>query len=84
LKNNRISKAMGTGNHDASVGMMLFSLDRAGWHKLVTEPPLKLGKPFVRQPRGDTRVTPEDKQRLAEQRAAEIAKQRADFNATNN
>ena len=46
--------------------------------------PFKLGKPFVRQPRGDTRVTPEDKQRLAEQRAAEIAKRRADFNATNN
>jgi hypothetical protein len=34
--------------------------DRAGWHKLVTEPPFKLGKPFVRQPRGgDTRVHPE-------------------------
>ena len=45
--------------------------DRAGWH--MTKPPFKLGKPFVRQPRGDTRVTPEDKQRLAEQRAAEIA-----------
>jgi hypothetical protein len=29
-------------------------------------------------------VTPEDKQRLAEQRAAEIIKRRADFNATNN
>ena len=50
--------------------------DRAGWHKLVTEPPFKLGKPFVRQPRGDTRVTPEDMQRLAEQRAAEIAERR--------
>ena len=51
----------------------------------MTEPPFKLGKPFVRQPRGDTsRVTPEDKQRSAEQRAAEIAKRRADFNATNN
>ncbi len=58
--------------------------DRAGWHKRVTKPPFKLGKPFVRQPRGHTRVTPEDKQRLAEQRAAEVAKQRADFNATNN
>ena len=32
--------------------------DRAGWRKLVTEPPFKLiGKPFVRQPRGDTRVS---------------------------
>ncbi len=36
----------------------------------MTEPPFELGKLFVRQPRGDTRVTPEDKQRLAEQRAA--------------
>ena len=58
--------------------------DRARWYKLVTEPPFELGKPFVRQPRGDTRVTPEDQLRLAEQRAAEIAKRRADFNATNN
>ncbi len=58
--------------------------DRAGWRKLVTEPPFTLGKLFVRQPRGDTRVTPEDKLRLAKERAAEIAKRRADFNATNN
>ena len=35
--------------------------DRAGWRKFVTKPPFKLGRPFVRQPRGDTRVTPEDK-----------------------
>ncbi len=47
-------------------------------------PPFKPGKPFVRQPRGDTRVTSEDKQRLAEQPMAEIAKRQADFNATNN
>ena len=46
--------------------------------------PLQLGEPFVRQPRGDTRVTPEDKQRLAKERAAEIARRRADFNATIN
>ena len=58
--------------------------DRAGWQKLMTEPPFKFGKPFVRQPRGDTRVTPKDKQRLAEQRAAKIAKRQSDFNATNN
>ena len=56
---------------------------RAGWHELVTETPFKLGKPFVRQPRGDTRVTPEE-QRLAEQRAAEIAKRRANFSTINN
>jgi hypothetical protein len=29
-------------------------------------------------------VTPEDKQRLAEQRTAEIAKRRADFSTINN
>ena len=58
--------------------------DRAGWRKLVTEPPFKLGKPCVRQPRGDTRVTPEDKMRVARQRAADIAKRRADFIAANN
>jgi len=58
--------------------------DRTGWHKLVTEPPFKLGKPCVRQPRGDTRLTPEAKQRVAEQRAAEIARRRADFIANNN
>lgn len=58
--------------------------DRAGWRKLVTEPPFKLGKPCVRQPRGDTRVTPEDKKRVAGQRAADIAKRRADFIAANN
>ena len=58
--------------------------DRAGWRKLMAKPPFALGKPFVRQPRGDTRVTPEDKQRLAKERAAEIARRRADFNATIN
>ena len=58
--------------------------DHAGWRKLVTKPPFKLGKLFMRQPRGDTRVTPEDKKRLAKERAAEIARQRADFNATIN
>ena len=42
----------------------------------MTEPPFKLGKPFVQQPRGDTSVTPEVKQRLAEECAAEIAKRR--------
>ena len=50
----------------------------------MTEPPFKLGKHFVQQPIGDPRVTQEDKQRLAEQRVAEIAERRADFNAANN
>ena len=43
-----------------------------------------IGKPFVRQPRGDTRVTPEDKRRAVAQRAAEIAERRAVFDANNN
>ena len=58
--------------------------DRAGWYKLVTTPPFAIGKPFVRQPRGDTGVTPEDRRRVVAQRAAEIAKRRAIFDANNN
>jgi len=58
--------------------------DRAGWHKLVTKPPFAIGKPFVRQPRGLTRVTPEDKRRAAAQRAAEVVERRAVFNANSN
>jgi len=58
--------------------------DRAGWHKLVTKPPFAIGKPFVRQPRGDTRVTPEDKRRAAAHSAAEVAERWAVFDANNN
>ena len=57
--------------------------DRAGWNKLVTTPHFAIGKPFVRQPRGDTRVTPENKRRAVAQRAAEIAERRAVFDANN-
>ena len=55
--------------------------DRAGWRKLVTKPPFAIGKPHVRQPRCDTRVTPEDKQRFMAQRAAETAECCALFDA---
>jgi hypothetical protein len=58
--------------------------DRTGWHKLVTTPPFAIGKPFVLQPRSDTRVTPEDKRWAVAQRAAEIAERRAVFDANNN
>jgi hypothetical protein len=37
--------------------------DRALWHRLTTKPPFAIGKPFLRQPWGDTRAKPED-QRL--------------------
>ena len=59
---------------------------RAGWQKLVTEPPFIISEPCVRQPRSDTRQTMEDKQQVqvAEQRTAEIARRRADFIANNN
>ena len=55
--------------------------DRAGWSKLVTKFLFAIGKPHVRQPRCDTRVTPEDKQRFMAQRAAEAAERRALFDA---
>ena len=55
--------------------------DRAGWHKRVTHPPFEIGKPFTRQPRGDTRVTPEEKRRRMAQHKAETETRRAAFNA---
>ena len=57
--------------------------DRAGWQNFVTTPPFAFGKPFVRLPRGDTRVTPGDRRRAVAQRAAEIAERRAVFDANN-
>ena len=45
--------------------------------------PLRHGKPFVRQPRGDTRVTREDRRRAVAQRAAGVAERRANFDANN-
>ena len=42
--------------------------DRVGWHRLFV-----IGKPFVQQLRGDTRVTPEDRRRSVAQRAAGVA-----------
>ena len=57
--------------------------DRAGWQKFVTEPSFVIGKPFVRQPRGDTRATPEDRRRAVAQRAVDIAERRAIFDANN-
>ena len=58
--------------------------DRAGWHKLAITPPFAIGKLFLRQPRGDTRVTPKDRRRAVAQRAAGIAERRAVFDANNN
>ena len=47
----------------------------------MTAPPFAIGTPFVRQPRGDTRVTPEDRRRAVAQRAAGVAERRAVFDA---
>ena len=55
--------------------------DRAGWRKLVTERPFDIGKPHVRPPRCDTRVSPADRRRFMAQRAAEVAQRRALFDA---
>ena len=50
----------------------------------MTTPPFAISKPFVRQPLGDIRVTPEDRRRAVAQRAAEVAERRAVFDANNN
>jgi hypothetical protein len=55
--------------------------DRSGWRKLVMKPPFAIGKPHVRQPRCDTRATPEDRQRFMAQLAAETVERRALFDA---
>jgi hypothetical protein len=55
--------------------------DRAGWLKLVTKAPFNIGKPRLRPPRCDTRVTPEEKRRFLARRAKETEQRRALFNA---
>ena len=46
--------------------------------------PFRHWQPFVRQPRGDTRVTPEDKLQTVAQRVAEIAERQVIFDDNNN
>ena len=55
--------------------------DPAGWLKLVTKVPFDIGKPQLRPPRCDTRVTPEEKRRSLARRAQETEQRRALFNA---
>ena len=55
--------------------------DRAGWLELVTKVPSDIGKPQLRPPRCDTRVTPEEKRRFLARRAQETEQRRALFNA---
>ena len=47
----------------------------------VTTPSFAIGKPFVRQPRGDARVSLEDKLRAVARHAAEVVERRAIFGA---
>jgi len=54
---------------------------RAGWLKLVTKAPFNIGKPPLRPPRCDTRVTSVEKRRFLARRAQEIEQRRALFNA---
>ena len=53
----------------------------AGWLKLVTKAPFSIGKPQLRPPRCDTRVTPEEKRSFLARRARETEQRRALFNA---
>ena len=55
--------------------------DRAGWYNRVTKAPFVIGKPFLRQPRGDTRLSEEDKGKEVARRKAEIKERRALFTA---
>jgi len=55
--------------------------DRAGWLKLVTKAPFSIGKPQLRPPRCDTRVTPEEKRSFLARRAQETEQRRALFSA---
>jgi hypothetical protein len=55
--------------------------DRAAWRKPATERPFGVGKPHVRPPRCDTRVSLEGMRQLMAQRAAEVARRRAIFDA---
>ena len=47
----------------------------------ITEVPFDIGKPQLRPPRCDTRVTPEEKRRSLARRAQETEQRRALFNA---
>jgi len=55
--------------------------DRAGWLKLVTKVPFDIGKPQLRPPRCENRVTLEEKRRFLARRAQETEQRRALFNA---
>jgi hypothetical protein len=58
--------------------------DRGKWHRLATKPPFAIGKSFLRQPRGDTRATPEGQCLAITHRAAEIKERWAIFAADAN
>ena len=53
--------------------------DRQAWYTLVTKAPFVIGKPFLRRPRGDTRVSAEDRRQLAARDKAEIKERRELF-----
>jgi len=63
----------------------LFGMGNPGagprWLKLVTKVPFGIGKPQLRPPRCDTRVTPEEKRRFLARCTQETEQRRALFNA---
>ena len=74
-------QARADGSAPAFTEWAALAQNRAGWRKLLTERPFDNGKPHVRPPRCNTRVSPEDMRRLMSQRAAEVAQRRALFGA---
>jgi hypothetical protein len=57
---------------------------RAKWYRLATKPPFTIRKPFLRQPRGDIRATPEGQRLAIARRSAVIKEYRAIFAANAN
>jgi hypothetical protein len=74
-------QARADGSAPAFTEWAILAQDRAGWRRLVTKRPFGVGKPHVRSPQCDTRVSPDDMRRFMAQRAAEVAQRRAIFDA---
>ena len=79
LKN--FGQARADGSAFAFTEWATLAQSRLGWRKLVTKRPFDVGKPHLRPPRCDTRVSPEDRRRFMTQRAAEVTQRRALFDA---
>jgi hypothetical protein len=72
-------QARAGGSAPAFTEWVTLAQDRARWRMLMTKRPFGAGKPHVRPPRCDTRVSPEDIWWFMVQRAAKVAQRCAIF-----